>query len=180
MRFIAFFSVCLLSVMPLGFSATVINTINFMPGEFAQDTTSGNNPDYFYSHPLPDQAIISGTLSLSHEGNSNQGPTREIWQIFDLNANLIGTLSASDSASAQDLWQLPTDVIASMNSHIGNDFNFVLSERTSFNSEKIFLNQSKLTLEVRQGTVVPEPSSVLMLLMGLTITAIGIKKAELK
>lgn len=159
-------------------AAVITDFVTFPAGSAAQDTTSGNNIDFTYWHRLPGAVILDGVLELKHGGNSDEGPTREIWHLYDSAEQFVGRLGPSESAEREDTWRLPPETISLMNAQRGISFEFLLSERTSFNSEKIDLLSSVLTLTTAAAAPsVPEPSALWLILAAFGLYA-GIKKAE--
>lgn len=170
-------AVLLLSAAPAR-AAVITDFVTFPAGTAAQDTTSGNHTDYSYLHQIPDLTIISGTLTLKHSGNSDEGPTREIWHLMDADGFFVGRLTQSDSMTREDFWELPQETIQHINARRGMPFAFLLSEQTSFNSEKIDLFHSVLKLTAASAApAVPEPSGLWLLITAFVLAA-GIKKAE--
>lgn len=163
----------------LSHAAVLTQTINFDPPRAIVDQTSGNNADFTYEHLLSGWSsanftALSGKLELTHTGNSNTGPTQEIWSIFS-GPTLIGTLGSSEGLKKTDSWQLPETVLAALTSGNPWRLSLFLSERTSFNSERLDLIRSELSVEYQAKNKlpaaptpsVPEPHSALLLGAGM-------------
>ncbi|HTL48687.1 MAG TPA: PEP-CTERM sorting domain-containing protein [Verrucomicrobiae bacterium] len=178
-------------------AATFTNTIVFPASTSAVDTTSGNNLDFHYAHVLTGfdaslYSLTSATLSLTHSGNQNLGPTAEIWQAFSGQSTLLGTLGDSQTKPLKNSWALPVSVLAEIENGSPWSFDVFLSERTSFNSEKVDLLRSDLefTAEEKKKTEqeptggsepstpvradAPEPGSAMLFMLGLAMAGLRI------
>jgi len=148
---------------------TLTHMISFPENTFAVDETSGNHMDFSYAHILPEWdprewVLTGGSLRLSHSGNLNDGPTREIWHLFTEGDAFVGVLSESESTRAEDDWVLDDTVIRQMGLASPWTLPCYLSEQTPYNSEKMELHESRLTVHyMRSAPAAPEPSSFLLL-----------------
>ncbi len=162
--FFSWAALLLSSAAPLSHAAVLTQTLNFQPPKAVVDQTSGNNPDFSYTHLLSgwsssDYSALSGTLKITHTGNANTGPTQELWSVFS-ETNLIGALGTSDGTTRTDSWVLPGGVLAAMTAGNPWQLNLYLSERTSFNSERLDLLRSELNVEyeTKNKPALPAPS----------------------
>ena len=167
-----------------GRAATFVSLIDFPASTFSTDTQSGNGIDYVYEHLLselnvPDTTITSGTLELRHLGNQDFGPTAEIWYTLSGSGTFIGRLGGSDPKERTDHFELSQGILAEITAQNPWKFKIGLSEQTSFNNERLTLLQSKLQVDYTRTSppstntpTIPEPSSSLLLALGLLATMI--------
>ena len=169
------------------YALTLVDTINFTPAVTVTDTLSGTNINYFYEHRFDDfdlsgLQILSATLSLSHLGNLNEGPTSEIWHAISGNGTFIGRLQESNALMKEDHWVLPDEILNEIQSSLIWSLGVGLAEQTSFNSERVQLFKSKLELEVESTQPVPESAphvpepSTSMMVLGTLLVGFGMKK----
>ena len=142
------------------------------------DLASGNGIDYTYTHILPPSFTSSGiqihqaALTLTHSGNLDDGPIREVWKLFTAGGLEIGKLRESESGIVNDRFELSGGMLNELKSQDPWKLNVGLSEQTSFNQEKLELYKSELTLDYSLVAAVPpmpEPASGLLLAGGLVI-----------
>ena len=159
-------------------AAAIVTSLTFPSGTFAEDNSSGNHNDFSFEHFLPGDYILSGKIDLMHSDNSNDGPRKEIWHLLSASDQFVGSLSNSEVSPQKDTWTFSQSVLDAMNLNLNKSFAFFLSEQTAYNSEKISLYESRLTLQVSDAVNAPEPSAGLLFLIGLLLLKISKKKAE--
>lgn len=147
----------------------------FDPAVTVEDLLSGDQINFTYEHRLPEHnqpiEIEKGILSITHEGNLNEGPRSEIWSLISPSGDILGLLSESEKGPVTDRFELPGRVLDQMEISHTDYFPFSFSEITAYNSEKFYLTASTLELhveEVKQEIPnTPEPWSFWLLLAGL-------------
>lgn len=174
-------SVLVLALIPAtAHAVTLPHTIVFPTPTAVTDILSGNQVNFSFEHSFPELetsglSLISGTLTLAHLGNLNSEPTAEVWSVFSGNGVLIGKLSSSNSTKTTDNWNLSQEVLNEMKIHPSWKLNVGLSETTPFNSEKIDLYESKLTINYDPLSApaaipsTPEPSTFILIVGGILL-----------
>ena len=159
-------------------AAIFVDTVSFFP-QGVVDTHSGNGIDFVYEHDLSEimgsgLKLISAELALTHLGNADEGPTREIWLAFTGEGRLIGRLSKSEPNQTVDHWGLESVVLGEITKTNPWGLKIGLSEQTSFNNERMDLYQSQLKVDYEKVPGAPEPALIFMLALGLAAyTATG-------
>lgn len=167
---------------PLTVQAAVITQIlSFSPARIVIDTASGSQPNFTYRHQLeqdlPKNAeILSARLSLSHSGNTNAGPTQELWRIYS-GSTPIAFLGTSLDKPLLESWDLPVSVLSVLAGGEPRELEFSLVEETPYNSERLELSSSELRLEYRNEPAknipeVPEPVNPLLLALGAALSGV--------
>ena len=145
------------------------------------DTLSGNQINFSFEHSFPELdtsglSLNSGILTLTHLGNPANEPTAEAWSVFSGSGLLIGKLGNSNSAKITDTWDLSEGILNEIRNQPNWKLTVGISEITPFNSEKINLYESKLTINYDSVSAAPttipstpEPSSLILLISGLLI-----------
>ena len=169
-----------------GHAAVFSDVLVFPLNTTATDTTSGTHVDFSYRHTFP--ALLAGpwtltgaTLSLVHKGNQDAGPVTEIWMASSGNSHPIGRRGESDAQQRTDIWDLDPLVLNEITSLTPWSLEVLLSEQTSFNSEKVTLYQSVLELRVvpvpagnsSRVPEAPEPETLLLLAAALGLYRAG-------
>lgn len=153
----------LILLSPEASAAIVSQVLSFSPPRIITDNASGSQPNFTYRHelprPSPGAEILGGRLLLSHAGNSNTGPTQEIWRIFGGN-HLIAALGSSEKGPLTESWDLPVPVLSATFTEDPWHLELSLIEETPFNSERLDLFRSELSLEYREAPKSKEPSSI--------------------
>ncbi|MDP3919636.1 MAG: hypothetical protein Q8R76_02370 [Candidatus Omnitrophota bacterium] len=153
------------------YAVTFFDALDFSGPLVVTDTLSGNQINYTYAHDLtafPQAAKIhSVELSLTHKGNLNEGPTREIWIATTPSGTLLGTLLESDAAGRTDTWSLDVGLLKTLLESGSESFLVGLSEQTAFNSEKIELIRSRLDIDYDKIPQTPEAGTLALMLGGL-------------
>ena len=161
----------LMARQPAAEALLLTEILTFPSGTSAVDNFSGNGEDFRYLHSFPetlhpDLHLLSASLKLTHSGNVNEGPTREIWHVLSPAGSLIGILSASGSSPLTDSWELPAPVLDEVRTSAFWQLEIILSERTPFNSEKVDLIRSELEWRYeeisRKVVETPEPGSAML------------------
>ena len=172
----ALFAAIFLAASQPVYAITFFDILDFPSSFKVTDTLSGNQINYSYAHDLTalPQAIEinSAQLSLTHSGNLNAGPRREIWVATTLTGALLGTLSASGSAGYTDTWSLDVDLLRALLESGGKSFTIGLSEQTAFNREKIGLIRSRLEIDYAKIPQSPETGSLILMLTALATVRI--------
>lgn len=173
----------LLLFSPESSAAIVTQVLSFSPARIITDNASGSQPNFTYRHelapPSPEAEIFSGWLSLTHAGNANTGPTQEIWGVFS-GTQLIASLGTSDKSSLTESWDLPAAILSSISTENPWQLELSLTEETPFNSERLDLFRSELTLEYREPSnrksssapSAPEPAAALLLGLGIFFSGV--------
>lgn len=173
----------MLLLSPESSAAIVTQVLSFSPARIITDNASGSQPNFTYRHELAQPShvteILGGRLSLTHAGNANAGPTQEIWHLFS-GTQLIAALGTSEKGSLTEFWDLPASVISSI--IIENPWHLDLSliEETPFNSERLDLFRSELSLEYRQSSEAklpsapsaPEPAAAFLFGLGIFLSGV--------
>ncbi len=170
-------------------AVTLSDIVVFSPPTAITDTQSGNQINYSYQHDFEELntsglSLISGTLSLTHLGNANSEPTAEAWTILSGNGILIGKLSGSNSTKTADSWELAQDILNEIKINPLWKLGIGLSEITPFNSEKIDLYESRLTIHYDLPKTpekipnAPEPSTLFLMIGGILLQMLRIKSRE--
>ena len=157
-------------------AATIVDTLDFSTHPIAvTDSQSGNGIDYRYRHIFGSFdptafKIDSATLSLTHQGNLDTGPTQEIWYALSGLGTFLGRLGPSETKKITDIWGLPVSVLLEIGELNPWQLEIDFSEQTSFNGEKFDLYRSEL--EIRYSpkqeipAAMPEPSQLLLCACG--------------
>lgn len=177
-----------LLLSPEASAAIVTQVLSFSPAQIITDNASGSQPNFTYRHELtrPSQGteILGGQLSLSHAGNANTGPTQEIWRIFS-GTHLIAALGSSEKGALTESWDLPASVLSSIFTEDPWQLKLSLIEETPFNSERLDLFRSELSLEYRESPhgkrpatpSAPEPAAALLFGLGIFLSGVFRKAA---
>lgn len=181
------FSALVIPIRPAS-AATYIQSLDWATPEILVDQKSGNGLDYLLEYtldePLSNASILNAKLTLQHSGNSNIGPTNEIWHVLSGDGKFIGELSSSIAEVIIDTWLLSNAMLEDYLAEDASRWKFYLSEQTPFNGEKLLINHAALTLEINpmitDTLMIPEPSSGFFLMLGLLSAARVKKKWESK
>jgi len=160
-----------------GFAVVFTDPILFPPGTEAVDSSSGNHIDFTFKHSLPKipmsgLKIISASLSVSHEGNFNEGPTREIWSVSGPENHLLGILGESEKDQKTDLFDVESFLGEGAVSWLSGEFDIFLSEQTPYNGEKLSLLNSVLEIHYElpasgpRSPSIPEPGTKTLVILG--------------
>lgn len=164
------FGLSLSAIHGPGYAMTTLDVMVFPVQTLARDENSGNGWDFKYSLKVspPNLALLSATLRLTHSGNADEGPSKEIWIALTSEGNLIGRLGESESKARTDEWVLPPSVLSELIQNDGR-IDVILSEQTAYNSEQIALIRSELEVESRsaRAPAVPEPAGGFILGAGI-------------
>ena len=176
MKYLLGFILGLALIPATAYTATISGLVVF-PTLTITDTLSGNQVNFAFEHSFPELAtsglsLDSGTVTLTHFGNLNNEPTAEAWSLLSDAGTLIGKLSNSNSLKTTDSWVLPQNVLNEMKLDSFWKLNVGLTEITPFNSERIDLFESSLSIQYSVNAPAaipnaPEPSSFFLLFGGL-------------
>lgn len=156
---------------------TFIDTIYFPNPTSAADEHSGTGLDYIYTHSLtgiPACAVLnSAAISLTHSGNSDDGPAKEVWHLVTPDEQFIGRLGRSEGTEITDSWNLGPDLFEPLNLSWPPFFKAALSEQTSYNGETLRLIRSRLEIDyTAAGSAapsIPEPEGWLIFTCGFLL-----------
>lgn len=163
----------LLAFQGKAMALTFMDTVIFPTPTIAADERSGTAIDWTYAHSLEeiswDQITLTGgSLSLTHKGNPNEGPQREIWHALTSSGLWIGELGESETVIREDVWELSKPVLLFLSNGKLSSLEIGLSEQTAYNGEKIELFGSVLRLDYQLRTPLsPEPSGLVLLALGM-------------
>jgi PEP-CTERM motif len=120
-------------------------------------------------------SLNSATLSLTHNGNSNNF-FGEVWLATSGGNVAIGKLSASSFSNnfVTDSWQLSAAILAEITGQNPWSLTVQLNDNTS-GTDKIIIKESGLKVDYTpktQTSAVPEPSTALLLATGTFATAL--------
>ncbi len=134
------------------------------------DVSAGTGRDFSFTHSWPlsvDADILSATVSITHNGNADEGPRTEIWSLNSEDGTRI-RLGPSLKEMRTDSLAIPSWLWPA---NFSLPVSFFLSEETAYNGETLTLLESKLEVEYREAGApeAPEPAGLAMMSGALTI-----------
>jgi len=184
MSFLKRFSLaCLLGFAvfhPSASAATVLQTFTFDPSRRIVDRSRDQGLDFRWVFSLDASGVLQNAwLRLTHFGNLNEGPRREIWQVEGPIREPLGFLSRSAEKVLTDEWQITAFLLPYLDASGPWSFAIHLSERTAFSSESLDLSAVELELLYRPQSPrgsspvsVPETAAIGYFLLALGISAV--------